>query len=369
MLIGQEIPAADLRIMWVATAFFAAIFLISFFIDSRRFGNIFLFFFFTLSLLFSLGMTLAGFISLVLYAIVLIVGPVAIFIFFIANTVTVTRREGVRLSTLLPALLDVLALCAIFATPLATALKAPAVVISLTSLMSICAFWFFFSFGAMVLYSVFYCAIPHHHHYDAIIIHGAGLNGTKLTPLLKGRADKAIRVWQKQGSIALFVCSGGQGPDEVISEAEALHRYLISRGVPDSLIITEDQSTTTFENLQFSQRLLDQHFGAVKLPDAASASGRSKKKRSAARLYYRSYQCVLVTSDYHVLRASEYARKLGLKADGIGSHTRSYYWPTAIIREFIALTREHKGPYIFFAVCWALIMVVGIAQNSLSVLL
>jgi uncharacterized SAM-binding protein YcdF (DUF218 family) len=356
MLTGQALSGADLRILWVTTAFFAIIFLISFLSDSRRFGNIFLFFFFFVSFIASLGMTLAGASAVVLYLLVLILGPLAVFIFFIANTVVVTRREGVHLSTLLPAALDVLALAAIFVAPICAALQAPAIITSLAGLMSVCAFWFFFSFTAMVMYSVFYCAIPHHHHYDAIIIHGAGLNGTKLTPLLKGRADKAIRVWQKQGSIATLVCSGGQGPDEVISEAEALRRYLLSQGVPDSLIITENKSTTTFENLQFSQRLLDQRFGAVALPPSSVPNRRTKRTKQTTQ-YYRSYQCALVTSDYHVLRASEYARKLGMKADGIGSHTKGYYWPTAIIREFIALTREHKGPYIFFTVCWALIMI------------
>ena len=30
---------------------------------------------------------------------------------------------------------------------------------------------------------------------------------------------------------------------------------------------------------------------------------------------------------------------------GCGSHTRGYYWPTAFIREFIAVTKAHLWPY------------------------
>lgn len=50
----------------------------------------------------------------------------------------------------------------------------------------------------------------------------------------------------------------------------------------------------------------------------------------------------LVTSNYHVYRAMRYARKVGLKAVGIGAHVASYYWPSAIIREFVAVHREKK---------------------------
>ena len=34
---------------------------------------------------------------------------------------------------------------------------------------------------------------------------------------------------------------------------------------------------------------------------------------------------------------------------GGGSHTRGYYWPTAFIREFIAVTKAHLWPYCALA--------------------
>lgn len=69
---------------------------------------------------------------------------------------------------------------------------------------------------------------------DYIIILGCGINrdGT-LTPLLMGRVDSAIRFAsdqaEKNGKQAVFVPSGGQGADEVISESEAMTRYLHRR--------------------------------------------------------------------------------------------------------------------------------------------
>lgn len=55
----------------------------------------------------------------------------------------------------------------------------------------------------------------------------------------------------------------------------------------------------------------------------------------------------LVTSNYHVYRALRYCRQLGLKCTGIGSRVAPYYWPSASIREFIAIHSERKHLIIF----------------------
>ena len=73
----------------------------------------------------------------------------------------------------------------------------------------------------------------------------------------------------------------------------------------------ENASTTTFENLSDSQQILD---------------------RQPGRKY-----TALVTSNYHVYRALRYCKKIGLPCTGIGSRVAFYYWPSALIREFIAV--------------------------------
>ena len=147
-------------------------------------------------------------------------------------------------------------------------------------------------------------------------------------PLLRGRIDKALELWKAKDAHAILIPSGGQGSDEVISEAEAMARYLSSRGVPQDSILLEDRSTTTMENLLFAKHLLE-----------ARGLG--------------AYRCAFVTSDYHVFRTSLYASKVGLKGDGIGSKTAGYYFPTAFIREFIAITKEHWLPYVIITMIWA----------------
>ena len=100
--------------------------------------------------------------------------------------------------------------------------------------------------------------------------------GEELTPLLRARVDRAYDLWVAHGRQATFAPSGGQGANEVISEAEAMARYLRSRGVPDSQIVVEDASTTTWENLINSRDLI---------------AGLTEED---------SPRSVLVTSDYHV---------------------------------------------------------------------
>ena len=73
---------------------------------------------------------------------------------------------------------------------------------------------------------------------DWLIVLGCGLkkDGTP-TPLLRGRLDLALSFYrdqlEKTGKKARFVVSGGQGPDEVCSEAAAMRDYLLSQGVAE----------------------------------------------------------------------------------------------------------------------------------------
>ncbi len=57
------------------------------------------------------------------------------------------------------------------------------------------------------------------------------------TPILRGRIDRALAFekeqFEKWNRQAKFVPSGGQGSDEVISEAESMKRYLTEQGVPE----------------------------------------------------------------------------------------------------------------------------------------
>ncbi|MCR5005345.1 MAG: YdcF family protein [Clostridiales bacterium] len=180
---------------------------------------------------------------------------------------------------------------------------------------------------------------------DFIIILGCGIkkDGT-LYPLLRGRVDRAIRFYheqeQKTGKKAVFVPSGGQGSDEVISEGEAMKRYLLEQGIPEEQILPETASTTTLENMRFSKKLID----AVK-PDAKVAFS---------------------TTNYHVFRGGMFAREAGMKASGMGSKTKWYFWPNAEIREFIGLVVNQLWVHVIVALGLA---VLSIALANMGTLL
>ncbi len=102
------------------------------------------------------------------------------------------------------------------------------------------------------------------------------------------RAELAAEVWKK--SLArLIVASGGRGPDDEEAESAELEHHLVTRGVPQSAILQESQSTSTFQNLSYSQALLREH--GLAGADVA-----------------------VVTHDFHSARAGEIARSLGLRA-------------------------------------------------------
>lgn len=265
-------------------------------------------------------------------ALACLAAPLFTIIFLFANTVIVVRHEGLRLATLLPALLACVAIAWMVVIPFAAGLKVSPVVSSIAILLGMEGLWFFFSFVALLLYSQIYRLFPRKRHYQYIVIHGTRLIGTEPTPLLRGRIEKAVQLWERQGRAGYFVASGGQGTDEVVSEAEAIGQYLREKcGVPAEQILLESRSTTTRENLAFSARVIVEHVQA------------HPEERG---------RVALVTSDYHVFRASEYAHQLKLAADGVGSHTRAYYWPTAFIREFVAITKEHLLPYFVIVAVW-----------------
>ena len=166
---------------------------------------------------------------------------------------------------------------------------------------------------------------------DYIVILGCAIraDGT-LTPLLRGRVDAALDFARKQldktGRSVKFVPSGGQGSDEVISESEAMKRYLLEQGIPEERILKEDRSVNTLQNVQFSRQVIE-----------ADTCG--------------DYNAAFATTNYHVFRGNILAEKAGLKnARGISAKTKWYFFPNAFLRELAGLVVDKKRLHIFMAV-------------------
>lgn len=351
------------------------LFIYSFIKEPRQFRNA-LFLFATLawsSIL--LVLRLNNFIlGLILVTLVLLT-PFLTIGFLLFNTVVVVRNNGFSLTSMLPFLMAGF-LVLLIASPTIVNYFDPDVrhiIVFVLGLFTLEGLWFSFTFMALLFYSWVYRLLPRRRQYDYIIIHGAGLDGPRPTPLLAGRIDKALELWNKQHQHGKFVVSGGQGADEVVSEAQAMRDYLLDKGVSADAILMEDKSTTTWENLRYSLAIInaDRATGVDATSSAAVASsgdvtttasdvsGTATSSRTAASSS--DFTTAVVTSDFHVFRCAEYAHNLGIKADGIGSHTKGWYWPTAFIREFIAITKAHLWPYLVIGSLYTVINVLNYA--------
>ncbi len=127
---------------------------------------------------------------------------------------------------------------------------------------------------------------------DCLLVLGAGLQGERLSYSLMSRLDIAIEYLHKYPGTPVVV-SGGQGPGESISEAEAMYRYLVRNGIDDRRIIKENRSRSTEENFSFSRPLMPA--GTQTL--------------------------AVATNEYHMYRARYLARREGLTPVGLAAET------------------------------------------------
>lgn len=141
---------------------------------------------------------------------------------------------------------------------------------------------------------------------DCVIVLGARLYGDMPSPALLERLKVAIKYLQNNKDIRVIV-SGGQGPDEYVSEAYAMERYLMDNGIEGNRIIKEEKSTSTFENLKFSL---------------------NKFKKSNDK---KNIKVMIVTNKYHIFRAKFLAKRFGVISYGLPAKIP----PTIIIRSYI----------------------------------
>lgn len=248
-------------------------------------------------------------------------------VLLLINGVIVVRKEGLRIATLVPTVFGLLLFAAIassffglFAlTTLSSFILYGLLIVFVTIPLSMIVI----QLVGFTLYAMLYSKLGDARGADVIVVHGAGLNGEDLTPLLRSRVDKGVEIYREQreaGFTPILVLSGGQGPDEVISEAEAMARYARQQGVNKEHLMLEDRSTTTEENVRYVVELLKDHFHTENLT--------------------KEHKIVFVTSDYHVLRTATLTRNVGVPGSVIGSRTAMYYVPAGFLREFVA-TLKH----------------------------
>ena len=303
-----------LHLVWLIPA---TIFALLFYREPRSLFNAYLLTF----TLMMMGIVLAGFtiVSLERFigytpAIILFLAiPFSVFastVYLLFNGRKMVQLEGLRLANLLSLLYGL----AIVGVGLLHFFAPRSFLANLISFADLLLFYGTFLYLSYIIYAFFLNIFPIKKEPQTIIILGSGLFGDKVPPLLAQRLDKGLAIYEKFNRKPVIIVSGGQGDDELISEAEAMARYLMEKGVPADSILLENKSRTTFENLTFSKQLM-------------LAQGLEQDR------------VVLVTNSFHALRAGIYMKQVGLKGRSIGSRTAFYFLPSAWIRETAGLIR------------------------------
>ena len=146
---------------------------------------------------------------------------------------------------------------------------------------------------------------------DAVIVLGAAVHGDKVTWVLENRLNTAMEYIQEHPN-AICVVSGGQGAGESVTEASAMKKYMVERGMDESRIYAEEQAKNTMENFEFSKAIIDEVAGA-------------------------NAKIAFVTTNFHVYRAGQVAREQGVNAVGIPADDVWYLRLNNFLRECVGI--------------------------------
>ena len=151
---------------------------------------------------------------------------------------------------------------------------------------------------------------------ETLIVLGCQVKGTSPSLMLTERLE-AARTYLDEHEDACCILSGGQGPDEGISEAQCMYDYLTAHGVSADRLFMEDSSTSTRENLQYSLEIMEEN----------------KLGKKAA----------IVTNEFHEYRAFKIAEKLDINVSAVPAKTHWWLFSTYFVREWYGVIYEWTG--------------------------
>lgn len=146
---------------------------------------------------------------------------------------------------------------------------------------------------------------------EYLIVLGAQIKGARVSKALGQRLSMAEE-YLREHEDTIVIVSGGQGPGEDISEAEAMKTWLIERGIARERILEEDRSVNTSQNIRFSRELMEDKDASVGI----------------------------VSNDFHVFRAVHIAKAQGLDAVSIPAPSSPGMYPHYMMREAFAVVKD-----------------------------
>ena len=122
---------------------------------------------------------------------------------------------------------------------------------------------------------------------DYIIVLGAKVDPWGPSRALDDRLRAAFAYLEAYPDCKAVV-TGGQGPDEVMSEGRCMRDWLLEKGIDPERVIAEEKASDTRENLRFSAEFIAQDAGTE----------------------WSEQKVVIVSSEYHLCRARYVGRHL-----------------------------------------------------------
>ena len=129
-----------------------------------------------------------------------------------------------------------------------------------------------------------------------MVVLGAGVHGDRPSLSLQNRIDAAYAYLTLHPDVTAIL-SGGQGEGENLTEAQCMFDHLTAMGIDENRLWMEENATSTWENLNFSLDLIEEKAGS------------------------RPEKLGVLSSEYHLFRASLFADACGVEFVGVPAKT------------------------------------------------
>ena len=148
----------------------------------------------------------------------------------------------------------------------------------------------------------------------AVLVYGCRVRGTEPKEMLAERLDAALELLDENPE-AIALVSGATDEGEVYTEAQVMAWYLEKHGIASERILLDEEANSTKGNIRGFLRLIDAHGLA-------------------------EYDCISVSSTFHMPRIAFLCGKYGLESDYVGAKTeRIQLWFPSVVREYMAYVK------------------------------
>ena len=93
-------------------------------------------------------------------------------------------------------------------------------------------------------------------HCDVAIVLGAATSNGEVSPVYRERINHGIWLYEN-GYVDYLILTGGIGKGNEKSDGYVAKQYAIEKGVPEQVILIEEKSKITAENLEYAKEIMD----------------------------------------------------------------------------------------------------------------